>query len=166
MPVETAALVLSWIAIVVLALALAGLVRQVREVRAVVVDGFGPSFLTGAAPSALHPSPGKDGTVVLVLGSMDADRALVDALERAARGRDAIEFKVLAEPGADVPRVAGVHVVADGAAAAQVRLPWYPALVHVGRDGVVADAAPVGAPEAVARVVETFLAEDATSRRS
>ena len=166
MSVEIAALLLAWVAIVVLALALAGVVRHLRELRAVVVEGFGPSFLTGAAPSALHPPADADGTVVLALGSADADDALVETLARAARAHHRHAFKVLTEPGAQVGDSHGVDVVSDGAATAQLKLPWYPALVHVGRDGVVADAAPVGGPDAVTRIVETFLAEDgATTRR-
>lgn len=164
----TAALALAWVAIVVLALAVAGLIRQVRELRAVLVDGFGVSFLTGQVPAALHPEPGKADAVVLVAESATASPELLASFTEAARTHTDTDFKVLLDGSRPNPELAGgVVAVADRRAFQLLRLPWYPALVHVDTDGTLSDAAPVGSVEALGRALRQFHAAGpaASSRR-
>ena len=164
----TAALALAWVAIVVLALAVAGLIRQVRELRAVLVEGFGVSFLTGQVPAALRPGPGRVDAVVLVVESATASPELLAAFAEAAGTHRGTDFKVLLDGRRPGPELAGgVPTVADPRVFQLLRLPWYPALVHVDTDGTLSDAAPVGSAEALDRVLRQFQAARpaASSRR-
>jgi hypothetical protein len=140
----------------------------VRELRAVLVDGFGTAFLTGAAPAALRPAPGLSGAVVWVVDSA-ASQELVAAFAAAVRAWDErVDARLLigGEPP-EGPLPAGVTVARDPSAFQSLRLPWYPALVHVGADGALKDAAPVGSLDALTQVLGRFERSDAvTSRRS
>jgi hypothetical protein len=164
-----AAIGLAWIAIVLIALAVAGLIRQVRELRSVLIDGFGVGFLAGVAPAPLRPSAGRQDAIVLVVEPASADQELVDAFDRAVRGRGvATEAKLLVTEGVPGLRVpTGVASVIDRRAVEALRVPWYPALVHVGTGGAVLDAAPVGSIDTMAQLLGRFEAAGAApaSRR-
>jgi hypothetical protein len=155
---QAAALALAWVAIAVVALAVAGLIREVRELRAVLVDGFGVSFLTGEVPPALRPAAGKTDAIVLAAEQGTVSPDLLAAFAGAARAAAGSDFKVLV---GDIrfkaePSPAGVTAVADPRAFQCLRLPWYPALVHVGADGALSDAAPVGSVEALEHTLRRF----------
>jgi len=159
----TAAIGLAWVAIVLIALAVAGLIRQVRELRSVLVDGFGVGFLAGVAPAAVRPSAGRQDAIVLVVEPATADQELVDAFDRAVRARgEGTEAKLLVTDGVPGLRVpAGVASVIDRRAVEALRVPWYPALVHVGAGGTVLDAAPVGSIDTLAHLLGRFEAAGA-----
>lgn len=163
---QAALLGLAWIAIVLVALAVAGLIRQVRELRAVVLEGFGAAFLTGAAPAPLHPAPGRRRALVLVVESVAAEPELIGAFAARARGEAGrTDAKLLSVDGrVDGPVPDGLTVVADPQAARLLRLPWHPAVVQIAQDGTIEDAAPAGSPSALDDALDRFKTPIATER--
>lgn len=155
--VQGAALVLAWLAIVVVALAVAALLRQVRELRAVVIDGFGTSFLTGSAPRQLWPSGGRQAILLVSDAGWLADELLTAFAELAAQNAGRAEFTILLSSRAALDgSPLSVPVVADPPAAEVLRLPWQPAVVHIDRDGSILDAAPAGSVETLSRAIGLF----------
>ena len=156
--VWTAALGLAWVAIVLIALAVAGLIRQVRELRAVVIEGFGHGFLTGLAPAALRPRAGSRDAVVLVVEPASASQELLDSFGEAVQARGGqTEARLLAPvamPDLRVP--ANVTTAVDAEIVQLLRVPWTPALVDLGADGAVLDAAPVGSLDVLPKVLGRF----------
>lgn len=162
--VQTAALILAWMAIIVVALALAALVRQVRELRAVVIEGFGTSFLTGSAPQRLWPAGGRQAVVLVGDAGWLAEELLTafEALARDAAERAAFTVLLGGRTPLDRPP-SSVPVIADPPAAEALRLPWQPAVVHIDRDGKLLDAAPAGSVETLNRAVGLFLGPSVAS---
>lgn len=155
-----AVLVVTWLAIVVLALALAGVIRQVRGLAdAVRSPGRSPVVLRSDAIPNLRSTDGTSRTVLLVVDDVCATCRLVapefTALARNAAGT---EFRVLTYAEGTRAWLDGAEIVVDVDEEAYRRLnvPWRPALVFVDADGTVLEAKPVGSIESLRRTVHEY----------
>jgi len=156
----TAVLALAWLAIIVLAFALAGVVRQLHDVKEAMRQGRGlPPRYGSAALPALRSMSGANRTVLLVVDDACATCRLIFP-EYAAQARDipGQEFRVLTytESSRSWLDGAGVRVDVDPDAFGQLDLPWRPALVLIDSDGSVLDARPVGSVQSLQRTVDEF----------
>ncbi len=162
MSFQTSALLLSWVAILLLALVVSGLVRQVHA----LTTGAG-----GTAPQRVGPvvgapaprfdvlAPARPGPLVLVFageGCRTCTTLLPDAAGRAGPG---VTVRVLypdAVP-ADAPGPSGAIASVRGGSAELFRVYQVvatPYAVLVGADGRVAEALPVGSPDALHGVLD------------
>ncbi len=155
-----AVLVVTWLAIMVLALALAGLMRQVRDLTAAVRSrGRSPLMLRSDAIPSLRSTDGTSRTVLLVVDDVCTTCHLVapefTALARNAAG---IEFRMLTYAEGTRAWLDGADIVVDvdDEAYRRLNVPWRPALVLVDADGTVLEAKPVGSIESLRRTVEEY----------
>jgi hypothetical protein len=171
MSFEVTALVLAWGAIVMLAFAMAGLLRQVRALTMLVAGGTIPP--AGPSPGQKLPADllsdvfadGKDGGRLLAF--MDHDCAgcaaiAPDLVRFGAEGQVDIRlvFRGRARELAD-----GELAVLEGKGAAFERLqvPATPFAVHVTEDGAISHAAPIGSAEALREFVAHSRAQEVTT---
>lgn len=156
----TAVLTLAWLAIIVLAFALAGVVRQLHDIKEAMRHGRGlpPPYGSATLP-ALQSMSGANRTVLLVVDDACATCRLIFP-EYAAQARHVPdqEFRVLtyAESSRSWLDGAGVRVDVDPDAFGQLNLPWRPALVLIDSDGSVLDARPVGSVQSLQRTMDEF----------
>lgn len=170
MSFQTSALILSWVAILLLALVVSGLVRQVHALSTGLVR---PSESVGLRPGAPAPgldllAPSRAGPVLLLFLSPDCrtcTAVLDEAIGRA--GRDALTIRVLyagpvpaatAEPPAELP--IALH---GGAAELFERYDAIatPFAVLVDPDGRVIRSEPVGSPAALRTLLDRVAGEPA-----
>ncbi|GGT66781.1 hypothetical protein [Actinomadura citrea] len=144
MSFQNSALLLSWAAILLLALVVAGLVRQVHAL------GRGASRPAGLGPAAGAPAPAFDRLGPGLLLFLDRECGVcADVLAAVPIGRPL--HAIFAGPPPDEAPRPGVTVLAgeqDGLFA-DYRVPATPFAVLVGADGRVRAAEPVGSPEAL-----------------
>ncbi|NDU74039.1 hypothetical protein GWI34_15535 [Actinomadura sp. DSM 109109] len=144
MSFQNSALLLSWVAILLLALVVAGLVRQVHAL------GQGAARPTGLGPAVGTPAPAFDRLGPGLLLFLDRECGVcADVLDAVPPGRPL--HAVFAGPPPDGPPRPGVTVLAgeqDGLFA-DYGVPATPFAVLVGADGRVRAAEPVGSPEAL-----------------
>ena len=146
MSVLTAAVVLAWGCLAVLTLAMAGMLRQLRELQADVAQ------LSGPQPQAVtgRRVPELAGAGPLVLLVLDPGCSFCDAVHepftRLAREHPGTRFEVLSprERWAGAP---DVRSRVDQGLVTALDLPWAPALLHVDPDGTVLAGQPVRSPE-------------------
>lgn len=156
-----AVLVVTWLAIVVLALALAGLTRQVRDLAAAVRSrGRSPLVPQSDAIPSLQSTDGTSRTVLLVIDDVCTTCRLVapefaTLVSNIAR----MEFRVLTYTESTRAWLDGADIVVDVDEDAYRRLnvPWRPALVLVDADGTVLEAKPVGSIESLHRTVAEYI---------
>lgn len=142
----TAALVLSWGCLAVLALAMAGILRQLRELQAEVAQLSAAPWraATGRRVAELA------GAGPLVLLVLDPACSFCDAVHepftRLAGEHPDARFEVLSPRTrwADTPNI---RSRVDPGLVTELDLPWAPALLHVGADGTVLAWQPVQSPE-------------------
>ena len=155
-----AVLVVTWLAIVVLTLALAGLTRQVRDLAAAVRSrGRSPLAPQLDAIPSLRSTDGTSRTVLLVIDDVCTTCRLV-APEFAILARHVTgqEFRVLTYTEGARAGLDGADIVVDvdEDTYRQLNLPWRPALVLVDADGTVLEAKPVGSIESLRRTVVAY----------
>ncbi len=152
----TAALVLSWGCLAVLALAMAGILRQLRELQAEVAQLSAPPW-RAAAGRRVAQLAGTDPLVLLVLdpGCSFCD-AVHEPFTRLAGEHPGTRFEVLSPRTrwADTPNI---RSRVDPDLVKELDLPWAPALLHVGADGTVLDGQPVSSPELLDEQVTSLL---------
>lgn len=144
MSFQNSALLLSWAAILLLALVVAGLVRQVHAL------GRGASRPAGLGPAAGAPAPAFDRLGPGLLLFLDRECGVcADVLAAVPAGRP-LQAIFAGPPPDEAPRP-GVSVLADeqDGLFADYRVPATPFAVLVGDDGRVRAAEPVGSPEAL-----------------
>lgn len=156
----TAVLTLAWLAIIVLAFALAGVLRQLHDIREAMRHGRGlPPRYGSAAIPALRSTSSANRTVLLVVDDACATCRLIFP-EYAAQARDIPdrEFRVLTYSAGSRSWLdgAGVRVDVDPDSFQQLDLPWRPALVLIDSDGSVLDARPVGSVQSLQRTMDEF----------
>jgi hypothetical protein len=148
MSFQTTALVLAWVAIVLLGLALSGLLRQIHLLR---LGQVRPQLHSGPVVGMPAPELGRDNrrprTAVLLFsdrGCASCDRLLPE-FEALAREDDGLEFKVLF-PGSPNGFESGHVDILGGQAEtfARFRIPATPYGVAVDSEGTVAAAGPIG----------------------
>lgn len=148
MSITTAALVLAWMCLVLLAFALAGVLRQLREVQAELASMGGgggggspvgrtvPALSTGAVSALLVVDPGcsRCDSIFEELVSVAATPG--------APPCSALSFR----PAERWPVSPAVPVRIDGELYADLDVPWSPALLVTAPDGTVLRATPLGSP--------------------
>lgn len=168
MSVLTATVVLAWGCLAVLTLAMAGMLRQVRELQAEVAQlraeqGARP---WRAATGRRVPELAGDGQLVLLV--LDPGCSLCDAVHepftQLAGVHPGIRFEVLSprtrQHWTDAP---GIRCRVDPELVAELDLPWAPALLHGDEDGTVLAGQPVTSPERIGEQV-AHLTSTATAR--
>ena len=154
MSVQASALILAWITIAMLALALAGLLRQVRALSAQMAQAPArASALTGApAPEFQGAALQWDRPTLLLFVSADCSicQERLRDLEALAEQDGKLSYvAVFPGPTDDLP-TRRVRVLQNQSAAFQtLSIPVTPFGVVVGADGVVSRATPVGSASAL-----------------
>jgi hypothetical protein len=154
--VTTAALVLSWGCLALLALAMAGILRQLRELQAEVAQLSAPPW-RAATGRRVPELAGADPLILLVL---DPGCSFCDAVHgpftQLAGEHPATRFEVLSPRArwADTPTI---RSRVDPGLVTELDLPWAPALLHVGADGTVLAGQPVASPERLDEQVASLL---------
>jgi hypothetical protein len=152
----TAALVLSWGCLAVLALAMAGILRQLRELQAEVAQLSAPPW-RAAAGRRVAELAGAEPLVLLVL---DPGCSFCDAVHapftRLAGEHRGTRFEVLSPRTrwADAPNI---RSRVDPDLVRELDLPWAPALLHVSADGTVLAGQPIPSPELLDEQVTRLL---------
>ena len=165
MSFQTSALILSWVAILLLALVVSGLVRQVHALSAGLVRPAGPAESVGLAPGAAAPgldllAPGAAGPVLLLFLSADC-RTCEGVLAEAARHAGEVTLRALyagPAPATDLP------VSAHGGQAAlfeRYDAIATPFAVLVDPSGHVVRSEPVGSPAALRTLLDRVATQEA-----
>lgn len=163
MSAMAALLGLAWLAIVVLALALAGTLKQLRDVQAALVE-LGGQLGRQHVPESLRPAGGQAGVqadgqgtdslaVVLLVDQLCVSCAEVvgEFVELAAAGldTDAIVLTHSDDERWDVVRHSPARLVLDRATYHRLDPGWRPAVLAVDANGTVRSAVPAGSREAL-----------------
>jgi hypothetical protein len=146
MNVMTAALVLAWVCLILLAFALAGLLRQVRDLQADLmnVGAQGPRPLLGRRISEFS---GAETAALVIDPGCSRCAPVVAAFAELAPTLPGLRFRVLShrEPP-DWPSTAGVRLHVDPDLYQQLDVPWSPTLLVTDHRGVVTSARPIESP--------------------
>lgn len=158
----SAALLAAWVVLILMAFAMAGLLRQQRDMQAAVIrlDGY-PRQVPAPVPARLRPA--RQGTTLAVLIVDHRCTTCPDVLREFLRLVPALPNSVEAavltysagnsdEAGGwvDVERNPDVRLVVDAAAYHVLDPGWRPALLQIDHEGAVVREVPVGSPEALA----------------
>lgn len=160
-----AGLVLAWLVIAVLALAMAGMLRQLRDVQRVLRAARPGEDRAVAAPESVRPGVGEDLALILLASEHCAvcDMVAPAFAMVAATARDGVGFVLLAADPAEAERIgahvdpARVRVVGDPVAYHRIDPGWLPALVLIDTDGLGLAAEPVGSAEALTTTADQFM---------
>lgn len=156
MSVLTAAVVLAWACLAVLTLAMAGMLRQLRELQAEVAQLGAPQQQAFAG----RRIPALAGTGPAVLLVLDPGCSFCDTVHepfaRLAGEHPGIRFEVLS-PGQRWAGAPGVRSRVDPTLVTELDVPWAPALLHVASDGTVLVGQPVQSPERLGAQVASLL---------
>jgi len=160
MTFDLSLLLLAWLAIVLLAFAMAGLYRQVQSLAQRGSDGAPTIGLVSGTQSPLgRPAASATGQLVLLADSQcDSCRVVLPNFGRVAESNRSIDFVVLSASPVDKSALpASVRVVQDSTAMAQFRAPWLPALAEVDRQGRIREVSLVGSPRRLDELVMRFV---------
>lgn len=162
MSAMAALLGLAWLAIVVLALALAGTLKQLRDVQAALVELGGqlgrqhvPESLrpAGAQPGVQAGGQGTDSLAVVLLVDqlcVSCKEVVGEFVELAAGlDNDAIVLTHSDDERFDVVRQSPARLVLDRATYHRLDPGWRPAVLAVDANGTVRSAVPAGSREAL-----------------
>ncbi|WP_067831044.1 hypothetical protein [Actinomadura kijaniata] len=157
MSFQTSALVLSWVAIVLLSLVVAGLVRQVQVLSQGVRPGPGErdgAPRLGPPPGARAPAFDRVGPGLLLF--LDVECGVCHEVLRAAEELGRPFGAVFAGPAPDAALAPGARVLTheEGGLFVSYRVPATPFAVLVDAAGRVRRAEPVGSPEALRTFTE------------
>ncbi len=164
MSVLTAAVVLAWACLVVLTLAMAGMLRQMRELQAEVAKfgtaQLGTSPWRGGTGRQVAEMAGEGALMLLVLDPGCSFCDVVHApFTRLAGEHPGTRFEVLSpsERWAGPPEV---RSRVDQRLVAELDLPWAPALLLADAGGTVLATRPVLSPERLGEQVASLLAAE------
>jgi hypothetical protein len=156
MSVLTAAVVLAWGCLAVLTLAMAGILRQLRELRIEVSQLSAPPWR--AAAGRRVPELAGIGSLVLLV--LDPGCSVCDAAHepftRLPETYPGTRFEVLSPRSrwADTPNI---RSRVDPGLVTELDLPWAPALLHADAGGTVLAGQPVVSPERLSEQVAELL---------
>jgi hypothetical protein len=163
----TAALVLAWIVLIVLAFAMAGLLRQLRDLQAALRRGVPAGQAPPDRPVPIRPADGKVRSIVLLVDGhcpLCAEVAPVFA-DLARSGGTEVDFVVLSYAANDIAdRLDGVRFLADSDAYHRLDPGWRPAIVVVGQDGEIEAVEPAGSETAVRALLTNLVTTGAATR--
>jgi hypothetical protein len=162
------AVVLAWLALIVLAFAMAGLLRQLRDVQAglarPVAQVPGQPPVLREIPASVRPRGASAYSVVLLVDEncpICAEVAPVFA-QLAAAGSAALTFVVLGRSRSErYERDERVEYVADAGGYHRLDPGWRPAIVVVDRQARTVVAEPAGSEEAVRAVIAEIASKTA-----
>lgn len=151
-----AAIALSWVAIIVLALGLAGMLAQVRDLQSALAElnpTAGRHDLIGRA-AALPPGDGSERALLLVVNHVCSScREVLEALAEQAPRLGAYRLLLLSyQDSPDWHRHPGIEVWIDPARYRELDLPWTPGLLTV-EDGIVVAVRGVGSAAELRAIV-------------
>lgn len=166
MSVLTAAVVLAWGCLVILTLAMAGILRQLRELQAEVAQLGAPQLTASQLATAQwRGGTGRRvgelaGPGPLLLLVLDPGCSFCDTVHapftQLAGEHPGTRFEVLS-PRARWDGPPEVRVRVDQRLVADLDLPWAPALVLADTEGTVLAARPVQSPERLGEQVASLL---------
>ncbi len=162
MSVLAAAVTLAWGCLTVLTLAMAGMLRQVRELQTEVTQLRAEQGTRPWRATTSRRVPQLAGEADLVLLVLDPGCGLCEAVHepftRLAAGHPGTRFEVLS-PRAHKHRAGAPSIPSriDPDLVAELDLPWAPALLHVDDDGTVLAGQPITSPERISEQVANLL---------
>lgn len=157
MDFQTAALVLSWVAIALLGLAMAGLMRQVQWLSAGrrSLQHVGPSLgsYALALPGVDYAAAGRETVVVFLADDCELCRELAPQARDLALATAGDDVRVVvARVGPERPHELGMTSISEEQLGLW-RVSVTPFAVRVGRDARIVDAAPIGSAAALRDLV-------------
>lgn len=163
------AVVLAWLALVLLAFAMAGMLRQLRDLQAGVASAAGLAAVAGGGVPGVGTIPDNPQTPLSVRPRDDAVCALVLLVDDncpvcaevaphfddlANKSSAAVDFVVLARtPVAKFAGLTGARFVADPTACHLLDPGWRPAIVVLDQSGAMVTREPAGSKKVVDAVV-------------
>lgn len=159
MDFHNAALALSWLAILVLAMGMSGLLRQIEMIKARgVTPGSGVGLRPGNRAPSVPETNGKPSLLVFAEGQCDSCSSLLPELQTLAVALEGdIDIVLLMRgPAAEIDLPPNVQVSFNPQAFRDFRVSLVPAAVGVSRDGIVISAEPVGNPARFRSFVSSF----------
>ncbi|MGH3917045.1 MAG: hypothetical protein ACRDTC_27080 [Pseudonocardiaceae bacterium] len=165
MSVLSSAVVLAWGCLILLTLAMAGMLRQLRELQVEVAQLTAPGW-RGGTNRRVAELAGEGPLMLLVLdpGCSFCD-TVHEPFTQLAGEHSGTRFEVLS-PHQRWTGGAEVRSRVDQGLVAELDLPWAPALVLADTDGTVLAARPVQSPQRLGEQVASLLdAGTATHRR-
>lgn len=160
MSVLTAAVVLAWGCLIILTLAMAGMLRQLRELQAEIAQLGAPRQGRSGAGRQVSELAGKGALMLLVL---DPGCSFCDAVHapftRLAAEHPGTRFEVLS-PRERWPGPPQVPSRVDRQLVGELDLPWAPALVLADAGGTVLAARPVQSADRLGEQVADLLGAD------
>ena len=167
MSVLAAAVTLAWGCLTVLTLAMAGMLRQLRELQVKVAQLRAEQGTRPWRATTGRRIPQLAGVGHLVLLVLDPGCSLCDMVHepftRLSGEHPGIRFEVLS-PRARWAGSPGIRSRVDAELFAELDLSWAPALLHVGADGTVLSADPVTTPEQIGEQVAVLVNSDRTQQ--
>ncbi|WFF02986.1 hypothetical protein [Micromonospora sp. WMMD964] len=157
MDLITAAVILAWIVLVLLAFALAGVLRQIRDIQATLQGHRTGLVPQRQLPGTILPTGDKNLSLVLLVDEGCAVCAEVTPVfaELAAAHQGDIMFTLLSAARSDkFSAVEGVGYLADSVGYHILDPGWRPAVALVDRDGEILLAEPAGSEAALRSVVD------------
>ena len=144
MSFTTAALILAWLAIIVLAFGFAALLQQVRILQAALRLPAGARAGLPESARSLRPlTTSRRYVFTAEPGCSICAEVLPEFRKLAVTYAGAAEFAVLAASG-DYQRSDGVEVLVDAQAYRDLAPSWSPGIVVIAADGTVIEAVPGG----------------------
>lgn len=151
MSVTAAALVLTWLCLIMLAFAMAGLLRQVRNLQADLAElgAQGARPLRGRRVDELAGAP---AAILVVDPGCRSCGPVLSAFAEIGATTPGRRFEVLCHRAStDWPDLPAVNVRVDERLYRQLDVPWAPALLATDADGVVTSARPIDQPDDLRR---------------
>ncbi|MEV0597403.1 hypothetical protein [Nonomuraea cavernae] len=154
----SAAVIVLGILVALLFAAGAGLYRRIRELELATYNGIGVRFGAGQDEQARSAVTTPNGTTLVVKVNRQCsicDDVLLAIGKLAPQLPADHSFAVVSDdPGFDKSLPGEVRVIRDPAIWRSVTVPYTPALIIVGADGLVVFTAPLGSGDALVDVVE------------
>ncbi|GAA2639052.1 hypothetical protein SMC26_40770 [Actinomadura fulvescens] len=165
MDFTTSALILAWAAILVLALAMAGMLRQLHALKGgdSRVDHLGPSIGAAAPALPLPDAVRRNVPVVALFLDLECDsceRTLQVAEELVNEGENRVEFVGLFADDPNDHRSHGVRLVGNATEAFEsYQIPVTPFGVVISTEGTVLASTALGAPHEIRDLVSQLFGE-------
>lgn len=160
MSIQAAALVVAWIAILLLSLTLAGVVRQLHSLRDEGTSHGNLGLPRGvkAPPTAALPASDKPSVLLFASGGCRSCGEALPGLARFARASDStVTFSVVTRGDRiDHTLPPQVKVTVDARAFEEFRIPYVPVAVGIDAGGRVVDTKAVGSAELIDEFLESF----------
>jgi hypothetical protein len=155
----TAAVILAWVAIVVLAFAMAGILHQLRGLQTVILRQSSDSHEAIRAsrqfPSTLLPRQGKLRSAILLGNSACGVCREVSPVFEALAGQheeNPVDYIILTYDDQYMGEFENARLIVDAASYHSLNPGWIPALVVANSAGEVLFVEPVGSKEAITKV--------------